>query len=432
MKKITVTSVILLFLCASKMQAQTPLTVGDVAFTGYINVNTPDEFSFVLLKNIVANTPISFTDKGWRSATSTFDAAGAISPQADETIVIWQHTSSVSAGTEIRIAGTTASLGTVTGTALALAGSGDQIFAFTGSSTIPNPNVITGIHMNVYALDVGSAANSTTTDWDGTANGINANSSQKPTTLTTGTNALWIGTVGVGASEQDNGRFGTTTNCPGSLSTVAGIKAVIFNQTNWQTSDATPIGFTLPTNCPYLVVLPLELIDFRATAQGNKVRLDWSTASESNNAYFDIEHSFDGKNFSKIGQVKGAGTTNMTQYYTYLDEKSISGIHHYRLKQVDYDGRNSYSKKVSVALSKSGKIAIFPTYTEGVVSLKSDDAFIENIKVINAVGQVVLSQNTKFESKGLFEINLSSFPTGLYIISVKTDGNIVSEKVFKK
>jgi hypothetical protein len=433
MKKITVTSFVLLFLCVPKMQAQaTPLTVGDVAFTGYISVNTPDEFSFVLLKNIAANTPISFTDKGWRSATSTFDAAGAISPQSDETIVIWQHTNPVNAGTEIKITGTTASLGTVTGTALALAGSGDQIFAFTGSSTIPNPNVITGMHMNVYAIDVGSTANTTASDWDGTLNGININSSQKPSTLTTGTNALWIGTVGVGASEEDNARFGTTTNCPGSLSTVAGIKAVIFNQANWTTSDATPIGFTLPTNCPYLVVLPLELIDFKATQQDNKVRLNWTTASESNNAFFDIEHSFDGKIFSKIGQVKGAGTSNSLQYYTYLDEKPLSGIHHYRLKQVDYDGTSSYSKMITVALSKRGKVAIFPSYTEGAVSIKSDDAFIENIEVTNTVGQVVLSQNTKFESKGLFEINLSAFPTDLYIVSVKTNGNIMSEKVFKK
>jgi hypothetical protein len=75
--------------------------------------------------------------------------------------------------------------------------------------------------------------------------------------------------------------------------------------------------------------------------------LSWQTATEKNNAGFDIERSTDSTAFSKIGRVKGNGTTTQSHSYTFTD-KTASGTVYYRLKQTDYDGSATYSSTVEV------------------------------------------------------------------------------------
>ena len=234
----------LLVLSASFGKAQTTLVAGDIAFTGYQGFGanaTVDEFSFVLLRAVTANTTINFTDNGWLS-TNVF--------RTGETTVTWTATTGLPAGTEVKIVGVTPTLagagnpGTVAGTALSLSANGDQILAYQGSAG--SPTFITAIHMNVYSTTNSDPVTTTAAAWDGTAN--TANSSALPTGLTTGTNAIWIGTQGDINTEKDNARF----ICAGDLSTVASIKGLIFDQTKWTTSDGDPSGLILPTGCSYI------------------------------------------------------------------------------------------------------------------------------------------------------------------------------------
>lgn len=234
-------------------KAQTTLSAGDIAFTGYQSFGasaTTDEFSFVLLTNVTAGTVINFTDNGWLS-TNVF--------RTGETTVTWTAATALSAGTEVKIVGTTPTLagagnpGTVTGTALSLSATGDQILAYQGSSG--SPTFITAIHMNVYSTTNGDPVTTTAAAWDGTANTFN--SSALPTGLTNGVNCIWIGTQGDINSEKDNAHF----ICAGNLSTAASIKALIFDQTKWATSDGDPSGFTLPTACSYITVVSAPTIN---------------------------------------------------------------------------------------------------------------------------------------------------------------------------
>ncbi|MBL7747297.1 MAG: immunoglobulin domain-containing protein, partial [Chitinophagaceae bacterium] len=102
----------------------TTLNAGDIAFSGYISAAAADEFSFVLLRNIGPGTAINFTDNGWLS-TNVFGTG--------EQTITWTSNAAYGAGTEIHITGLTATLasggsaGTVTGTALSLNTTGDQI-----------------------------------------------------------------------------------------------------------------------------------------------------------------------------------------------------------------------------------------------------------------------------------------------------------------
>ena len=222
----------------------TTLNAGDIAFSGYTSTSAGDDFSFVLLRNIGTGTQINFTNNGWLS-TNVF--------RTGEETVTWTSNASYPAGTEIVISGLTATLaaggsaGTVTGTALGLNPTGDQILAYRG--TAASPTFITAIHMNVYTAAGGDPVTTTAAAWDGTANNINA--SALPTGLTTGFNAIWIGTQGVSSSERLNARYGNCAN-PATFGAISILRSALNNQANWSSDNSTPPSFSLPTGCSYL------------------------------------------------------------------------------------------------------------------------------------------------------------------------------------
>ena len=88
--------------------------------------------------------------------------------------------------------------------------------------------------------------------------------------------------------------------------------------------------------------------------------VNWVTASEINNNYFDVERCEDGISFVKIGNVQGAGNSNETKMYSLIDKKP-DPKNYYRLKQVDFDGKYTYSG--IIALSKQNKndnLSVYP------------------------------------------------------------------------
>ncbi len=110
---------------------------------------------------------------------------------------------------------------------------------FIYQGTLASPTFITGIHMNVETLANGGLNNTDAANWDGVIPSgsafINGTTSSKPTALTTGTNAIWIGTTLDVNSERDNARFA----CGPNVSTAALARAALNNQANWTTNKQT-------------------------------------------------------------------------------------------------------------------------------------------------------------------------------------------------
>jgi hypothetical protein len=227
----------------SSAKAQTTLSAGDIAFTGYNSDNlfpALDTFSFVILKptGISSGTVISFTDNGWLSGTSSLGVV--------EGIITWTSGTALPQGAEIKIGGLTAlrngsTIGTVVNTSNAPSGlnlttTGDQVLAFQGSST--SPTFIAAIHMNVCTV-AGDGADSDASNWDGSLTG--SNRSAKPPGLTTGTNAIWFPT------EVDNARY----NCTLATGTQSAVMAAINTVSNWSTDDFNI--FLLGSGCAFFV-----------------------------------------------------------------------------------------------------------------------------------------------------------------------------------
>jgi len=186
-----------------------------------------------------------------------------------------------------------------------------------------------------------------------------------------------------------------------------------------------PFGLTGP--------LPVELISFTAHAKKANVTLNWVTASELNNDYFEIERSMDGRSFQKIDRVKGAGTSDITLNYNYKDIKPQKGQNYYRLKQVDFDGTFSFTKMTTAEFVGSVQVVkIIPTHSYGELSVVFFEVFDEHapIEVFDLVGNRVL---TGFLPVGSNEVNfdVSSLNSGQYYIRIRGEEEFITKRFIK-
>lgn len=262
MKSGFLVAILMLLLFGTTMNAQTTLTTGDIAFTGYnadyASVPNPDQFSFIILKTggIASGTTINFTSVGWVGGTcgtssNWSDILGCTGsdPDAGE-LLVWTATTNMAYGTQVTITTNSASSGTCTGAGISLPNSGDQIFAFQGNRTGAH-TLITGIHANVYT---GLPSSSSTTDalWDdypfSSSASCNSNASNKPSCFTTGVNCLILKSSG--GAEVDNGRVNPSSVCLTGNPAID--RAAINNYLNWQTDDINVVSLppALPNCAP--------------------------------------------------------------------------------------------------------------------------------------------------------------------------------------
>ena len=112
-------------------------------------------------------------------------------------------------------------------------------------------------------------------------------------------------------------------------------------------------GICPSVNSAYVTItvvsgLPIELLYFSGFVYETGNKLYWSTTSEDNNDYFNIEKTRDGKIWNSISNIKGAGNSSTQLYYSFVDEDVENIINYYRLKQTDYDGKFKYSDIISI------------------------------------------------------------------------------------
>ena len=106
-------------------------------------------------------------------------------------------------------------------------------------------------------------------------------------------------------------------------------------------------------------LLPVELTHFSGQVDGSQIRLHWETASETNNAGFEIQSLTPEGTPQILGFVEGKGSTLLPQSYQFVVTNPSAGFHRYRLKQIDFDGSFAYSPVVTLqVLSDKGPMHI--------------------------------------------------------------------------
>jgi cytochrome c peroxidase len=185
---------------------------------------------------------------------------------------------------------------------------------------------------------------------------------------------------------------------------------------------------------PFSAILPIELLNFSGKLMDNKINLVWQTASELSNDYFVIEKSINGNNWAVIGQQNGTGTTKSIQNYSFDDVNIAEGRQYYRLKQVDFNKRFTYSKVISVENKSlnTPEITVYPNPTAHQITVNLGNLSVKNtteLQLINATGQIVFVKNKLVNN--LETIDLSAFPSGQYFILIKSNGKVISKKLIK-
>ena len=177
------------------------------------------------------------------------------------------------------------------------------------------------------------------------------------------------------------------------------------------------------------IIVPVELVFFKASLVGEQVQLQWQTASEIDNEGFFIERSQNGKTWKSLSFVKGAGTTIEVQDYAFVDEAAPTGINYYRLKQIDFGGSYEYSDIEAVQIvEKDAVLNIFPVPTRGTLHYKTEQLDqITAVHLFDLLGKNILSETT-FD--GI--LDLSTLPKGQYILTIKGLGQPIYQMVQKQ
>ena len=175
--------------------------------------------------------------------------------------------------------------------------------------------------------------------------------------------------------------------------------------------------------------LPIELLSFTAQYKAPFVNLDWSTQTEINNDFFTLERSANGWNYLSIGTVRGAGNSTMTLFYHSVDERPLSGVSYYRLKQTDFDGQFSYSLPVAVRITDKKSFSVYPT----IVDLEHHRLFVRSpennfsVSLHTDTGKEVLLH--PFNSDNLVTIDLPILAKGVYFLTCRSAFQIESFKI---
>jgi hypothetical protein len=164
------------------------------------------------------------------------------------------------------------------------------------------------------------------------------------------------------------------------------------------------------------IPLRIELLSFVAEKKEKSVKLDWTTATEFNNDYFELEKSTDAINFQAFAKIKGAGFSNQLVNYSHEDLHPLTGTSYYRLKQVDFDGSFTYSSIRVVHLSTNIKFSIYPNPNQGTFTIQtSKDGVFE---LSDVTGKVI---NTYTLTNPQQTVN-ENLPVGMYFVREKQSG----------
>jgi hypothetical protein len=221
----------------------------------------------------------------------------------------------------------------------------------------------------------------------------------------------------------------TTTNNGVPFTPVGGVVDTVRNQLT---------RLALPSLDNYTITLgdrtnplPVVLVAFNATRVGSNAQLTWATASEKNNAGFEVQVSSDGSHFRKLAFVssKNGNATN-TQNYNYLDtEANKTVVRYYRLRQVDTDGTEDFSPVRAVSFSgmTDGLATALLAYpnpynaSDAVkLTVQTTSVGTARLRISDLMGREVASQTFTTVS-GITEVNLdkaASLSAGSYIAQV--------------
>lgn len=188
-------------------------------------------------------------------------------------------------------------------------------------------------------------------------------------------------------------------------------------------TGAAPLGFS--SNA----MLPVNFVGFTATMEKDLVALTWSTTDEINNSHFEVQRSTDGSNFNTVAMVLPATENGGINQYRYNDKFAAKGSVYYRIRQVDFDGKEKFSQVKIVANNNfQAQALIYVAANKTVIVDTKSETHNTIVRIVNMNGSVVSQKGGSSSNR----IMLSAYnaPAGAYIVQVlNMNGTSTSKKV---
>jgi hypothetical protein len=206
-------------------------------------------------------------------------------------------------------------------------------------------------------------------------------------------------------------------------SNLAGAKHNLFirvlDATDWSLTTVKMVDFTG-------ITLPVTLLDFSARALQEKVAVKWITTNEINNKHFEVERSIDGVQFAPLGIVAAKGTGGGQTIYDFTDEKPVQGMNYYRLKQVDLNGRFTYTPVVAIRFDKAGYLVqVYPNPATSFFTVRSDKRFTK-VELADMNGRLVQHWQVQADN----QYRLANLAKGMYVVRLtEQTGNVITKTI---
>lgn len=229
--------------------------------------------------------------------------------------------------------------------------------------------------------------------------------------------------------------------------------------TSWTQEGPTEIGNAIVTSLAYrpidgkllvgthgygmwsttlsLSVLPVHYMDFSGMLVNNSCHLKWSTSDENSNRGFDVERSYDGVSFTKIGFVAGAGSSDIAKAYSFADNDIAQEENYYRLKQIDLDGKPTYSSVILIRdkINASSSIKVlqnpFTNYLD--IQLPKRQSAHLTTRLFDITGREIYNQtiNTN-QMRVRLELSNMNLIKGTYVLQISDGSKQYATKVIKQ
>jgi hypothetical protein len=174
--------------------------------------------------------------------------------------------------------------------------------------------------------------------------------------------------------------------------------------------------------------IPVTGLTLTARKERDRVALNWFTLTEFNSSHFELERSSDGTRFEKMAQVTAAGNSSNRQDYAYTDAMPLKSLNHYRLRQVDRDGRFVYSAVQVVRMDEGKTFTVFPTITSNAITVSGISTPVQ-VQLFSSDKKLVQSIPANSAS---VTVQMATLPAGTYWLLVLQNGQVLHHQTVVK
>ena len=301
-----------------------------------------------------------------------------------------------------------------------VSGNAGNVFAstyHTATTNLPYPPTVTHVRNNSGADNSGNTVDRFWLINTPTATSLNANLTFNCTA------AEASGITGLLAQRWISGVNSWTNPIPGTQTSIT-------NGTTAIGITALPTWWTLSGNA---TLLPVKLVNFSGQCDGDNIKLNWTTATEINNSYFEIEKSIDGSEYSRAGLVSGSGNSTTFIDYSFTDWSASQALTYYRLKQVDYDGHSEIFGPIAIKACHDRQLNLnaWAIGKELHLSISSDQSGSFRVEIIDVNGKQILS--SELHHDGVYSEHILELPvlsSGIYLLQLQSETQLLSRKIF--